>query len=65
MLYLVREYLGGGCSLLDSKEKADNFIKKFNDYCFKEYGEGLNSQEYSLEEIIEINPSFNEWIAND
>lgn len=64
MLYLVREYCSGCCALFDSTEKAEDFVRKLNDYLFKENGEGLSFSDYSLEKI-EINPSFDKWIATN
>ena len=63
MLYLVKEF-GGGCAVFNSMEKAEVFVRKLNDYVFKENGEGLNLNDYSIEKV-ELNPSFDEWILSN
>ena len=61
MMYVFEEYLSGESAVFDSKQKAKDFAKKFNDWCFKETGCGINSNDYEITEC-KVNPNFDEWI---
>lgn len=58
--YLFREYLGGGVALFDTRKKAIEFANKVSTKLFEVSEEGLQKEEFDIEEV-ELNPNFEEW----
>lgn len=63
-VYVVREYYDGNVAVFDSMDKAKNFLKKLNNHLFEETGEGLEKEDYSLNEE-ELNIDFKQWVEEN